>query len=364
MIKGQMSFRNEKQVSFLAKNIGHNFANRGFSWSSKIETVLRDLQENHALNTLKKLDEEKISEYVEELKESVENGDIKAETAQTYISAMNTIIDYTNTVNNTNFQAISASQHGINANVDYYDKSISPEVHQSFQSFLQEKHQEIKDEKYQALQHAVKLQRELGLRFRESAGLNIKTIEKAIKTGNLELSRQDWTKNARERTIEIQIPEQRFTLEKTKDFLKDSGKNNLAGGKDWKEHKPISSFRNFADRVRQDFNNQKKEQYSFHGERHHWAQSQYSAKWEQKTGIEIQSPIKYYSEQLEANGWNGSGKFYHAVKNFEIKSFSDYVQEQTGIDNFREIDKEIRLLISEELGHSRLDITNTYLGHP
>ena len=144
----------------------------------------------------------------------------------------------------------------------------------------------------------------------------------------------------------------------------------------------------------------------------------YSKLWEEKTGVSILSPIQYYSQELEKAGWDQNQdnmKFYEAVKEYDIKPFWEYVQkeiqsakqeelnfpdlfqsesseitpepdifsfdseneqpeqqeytqenllEMPDLSDLFEIDKEIRLEISEELGHSRLDITNTYLGHP
>ncbi|HFC76813.1 MAG TPA: hypothetical protein ENJ27_01145 [Candidatus Moranbacteria bacterium] len=412
MIKPQLSFRSEKQISFLSRNIAQNFANRGHSWTAKIQTILRDFKEELEMKSLKELSEEKIQEYVSELKESVENGDIKAETAQTYISALNSIIDYTNYVRDTNFNSVSAAENGIHSSADYADKSVSPETHQSFQNFLEERYDNTGDERFQALELATELQREFGLRFRESAGLNIFTVEKALETGKLELSREDWTKNARERVIEIRTEEQKELLSNVKDFLENQKSVNLAGADNWKDYNPIASFRSFADYNRQEFNQTYQEQYNFHGERHFWAQERYSQLWEEKVGIRIEAPIKYYSEQLQQAGWDGSGKFYDAVLELNIKPFWEYVQEEIlstkqeelnfpdlfqsessevtsepdifslneqpeqqeytqenllempDLSDLFEIDKEIRLEISEELGHSRLDITNTYLGHP
>ena len=365
--KPQLSFRNDKQISFLSKNIAISFTHRGHSWSSKIQTVLRDFKEDLGIKSLKQLDMEKINEYVQELKESVENGDITGKTAQTYISALNTILDYTNTVNNTNFQSVSAAENGIHRIIDYSDKSISETTHENFQSYLQEKFKQTGDTKFQALQYAVSLEREFGLRFRESAGLNLNTIEKALETDKLELSRQDWTKNARERTVEIRSEYQKELLSNVKDFLEKLESINLAGAQDFKSYQEIASFRVFADSQRQEFSNNTGEQYNFHGERHAWAQERYTELWQEKTGVSIQAPIQYYSQELQQAGWNGEGmKFYEAVKEFEIKPFWDYVRDQAdiSIDKAMEIDKEIRTEISEQLGHSRLDVTNTYLGHP
>ena len=369
MFKAQLSFRNDKQISFLSRNIAQSFANRGYSWSSKVETVLRDLKETTNINTLKKLNEEKIQEYVSELRESVENGEITGKTAQTYISALNTILDYVNTVNNTNFQAISAAENGIHRSIDYSDKSVSNEVHSNFQNFLSEKYQETQDTRFQALNYAVELEREFGLRFRESAGLNKETIERGLENGKLELSRQDWTKNAREREVQIRTEEQRNLLENVKNFLEENKSVNLAGAQEAKSYQEIASFRSFADYIRQEFNQIYQEQYNFHGERHAWAQERYSELWREKVGVEIQAPIKYYTHELEKVGWDPNQdnmKFYEAVEKYEIKDFWDYVQDQAdmAVDRLMELDKTIRMEISNELGHSRIDITNTYLGHP
>ena len=400
--KPQLSFRSEKQISFLSRNIAQNFANRGHSWSAKVETVLRDFKEDLGMKSLKQLSEERIQEYVSELRESVHNGEITGKTAQTYISALNTIIDYTNYIRDTNFNSVSAAENGIHSSVDYSDKSISQETHQSFQNFLSEKFEQTGDSRFQALQYATELERQFGLRFRESAGLNRETIEKALESGKLELSREDWTKNAREREVQIRTEEQRELLSNVKDFLENQKSVNLAGAQHWKEYSPIASFRAFADYQRQEFSNIFGEQYNFHGERHFWAQNMYSQLWEEKTGVSIQAPIQYYSEQLEKAGWNGDDglKFYEAVEKYDIKPFWEYVQdsieqkfqsessevtpepdifslnepeqqeydqsnllEMPDLSDLFEIDKEIRLEISEELGHSRLDVTHTYLGH-
>ena len=401
--KPQLNFRSDKQISFLSRNIAQNFANRGHSWSAKVETVLRDFKEDLGMKSLKQLSEERIQEYVSELRESVHNGEITGKTAQTYISALNTIIDYTNYIRDTNFNSVSAAENGIHSSADYADKSVSPETHQSFQNFLEERYDNTGDERFQALQYATELQREFGLRFRESIGLNQETISRALETGTMELSREDWTKNAREREISIRTEEQRNLLENVKNFLEENKSVNLAGAQDSKSYSEIASFRAFADYQRQEFSNIFGEQYNFHGERHFWAQSMYSQLWEEKTGVSILSPIQYYSQELEKAGWdqNDGLKFYEAVQEYNIKPFWEYVsdtiqehlqeQNQTNIlempdifglnepeqqeydqsnlleipdfDIF-EIDKEIRMEISEELGHSRLDITNTYLGHP
>ncbi len=357
------SFKNQFQSNMLAQEIAE-FQNRGFASAEKVQTVLNEIRETAEIRHLKNLDESKVIEIAEKIAEKVALEEIIGRTGATYISALNQILDYTNFYFDKDLKSLNYSDFDIHKSTDYADRAITEQHHQNFQNFLQENFE--KGEQFQALSLAVELQREFGLRFRESAGLNEKTIAKALQTGRLELGRQDWTKNARERTLEVQTEAQREALQKTQNFLENSGKVNLAGGAEkWKEYKPISRFRAVADSVRNEFSAETGTKYNYHGERHAYAQSQYSSKFEQKTGVGIQSPIQYYSEQLERAGWNGEGKFYDAVSNYQIKNFLEHAMEKTGLEKaeIKKIDKEIRLEVSESLGHSRLDITNVYLGH-
>lgn len=364
-LKGQLSIKSEKQAKFVANQIARDFNNRGFASVGKIQTVLNDLKQETDLKTLKQLDESKIEQLIEKYREEVENGDLTRTTTATYISALNVVIDYTNHLTDKNLEYVSATEHDLSKVIDYSDKSISPEQHQSFQNYLQDKFKDTQDNRYERLELATELQKQFGLRARESFGLSKETIEKGLETGKLSLGREDWTKNAREREININTKEQQETLIKAQNLMSEHNLKSLAG----KENNiaDIKSFKNFA------YKEATNQGFSFHAERHAWAQGKYSAMWRERTGAEIQSPIKYYSEQLERAGWDGSGKFYDAVQDFDITPFREYVQEQIQeqdqsklleMPDILEIDREIRQEISEELGHSRLDITNTYLGHP
>jgi len=196
--------------------------------------------------------------------------------------------------------------------------------------------------------------------------LNVETTKKALESEKLQIDRKDWTKNARERVVEIRTEQQRNLLTEIRGFLKENNSINLAGAENVKEYSPISEFRSFADNVRTEFSKETNQNFSFHGERHAWAQERYSQGFQEKTGVSIQAPIKYYSEELSKSGWTGEGKFYETIKEAGIKNFWEYASEKTGLDvsQLKSIDKEIRQEVSEQLGHSRLDITNVYLGHP
>jgi len=85
--------------------------------------------------------------------------------------------------------------------------------------------------------------------------------------------------------------------------------------------------------------------YHFHGERHHFAHKLYSDLWQQKTGHEIKAPIV---KGLPASSW----------------SWREYAAKVTGISEkeIMDIDKEIRIEVSHQLGHNRLSVTRDYIG--
>jgi integrase len=220
---------------------------------------------------------------------------------------------------------ISAAEAGIHDTVQHIDRSISAlEISEIKKNLINE------GKKNLAL--AVELQENFGLRFRESIGLNIETAKESLKTGILSVGREDWTKNGREREIPITTAEQKTVLEKVIENIQNREVVNLAGAKDTRDYAPIKEA----------YREAYKEGIKFHAIRHAWAQEQYSKGWEQRGFQGIQAPIKFETKE----------------------AFRENLQEKTSlsISEAREIDREIRQEISEQLGHSRLDVTNTYLG--
>jgi len=85
------------------------------------------------------------------------------------------------------------------------------------------------------------------------------------------------------------------------------------------------------------------QEYHFHGNRHQEAHRLYSSLWQEKTGVAIRPPVKI----------GRSGKDWHA-----------YAAAETGLsyEKIEQIDREVRIRVSRELGHERENITRTYLG--
>jgi site-specific recombinase XerD len=259
----QVNFKNEHKASHLAREIAQYF-HRGSSLENRIETVLNTLRDELGVKSLKKIDQEVARSYVDFLKERVEAGELSRKSAENYLSAFNRILEYTNERLGRNLETFSPKQEGLSrGSFEFVDRAISQETHNRFLSFLSEK----SDIRAQALSHSVELQRELGLRLRESLAIKSETIEKALSSGVLHLTKEDMTKNGREREIPILTDSQREALEKAHDFMKQNSLFSLAPTEHLREQY------NFAYEVKREFEAQTGEKFTFHGERHAFAQS-------------------------------------------------------------------------------------------
>jgi site-specific recombinase XerD len=259
----QTSFKNAHQASFLAKDIASYF-NRGSSLENRIETVLNHLREWTLTKSLKQLNNQRIEAFVQTLQDKVNNGEISKKTAENYISALNRIIEYTNMRLDKNLETVSPREHNLSrGSFVYQDRAVSQETHEKFLNFLSSK----EDIRAQALVHSVELQRAFGLRLRESLAIKSTTVERALETGILRLGKEDGTKNSREREIPILTENQREALEKALDFMKENGLFSLAPTEHLKEQY------NFAWNMAKEFRRETGETFSFHGERHAFAQN-------------------------------------------------------------------------------------------
>jgi len=262
-MKFQTSFRNNHNALFLGKAISSYF-NRGSSLASTVQTVLNSIRELTGVKSLQNLDNQAINSYITHLHERVASGDLSRKTAEGYVSGLNRILEYTNEVLGRSFQTFSPSALGLSrGSFQYVDRAVSQETHQKFLSFLSAK----EDIRAQALGHSVELQREFGLRLRESLAIKETTIQKALETGVLHLTKEDLTKNSREREIPVRSESQKEALEKAYDFMKENNLFSLA---------PTTTLReqyNYSYNVAKEFNRETNENFHYHGERHAFAQS-------------------------------------------------------------------------------------------
>ena len=259
----QTAFRNAHQASYLARDIARWF-HRGSALENRIETVLNHLREWTGTRGLKKLDNQRIEAFVNTLQEKVANGEISRKTAENYISALNRVIEYANFRLDKGLETVSPKEHGLSrGSFQYVDRAVSQETHQKFLDFLSQK----EDIRAQALSHSVELQREFGLRLRESLAIKETTIERALSDGVLHLTKEDGTKNGREREIPIRTEEQREVLKIALDFMKENNLFSLCPTEHLREQY------NYAYDVMKEFNRETGENFHYHGERHAFAQA-------------------------------------------------------------------------------------------
>ena len=260
----QTSFKNGHQASYLARDIAQHF-NRGSSLENRVETVLNHFREWTGTKSLKQIDEQRIEAFVSTLQEKVANGEISKKTAENYISAFNRVLEYVNTKLDKSFELISPKETGLSRGpFEFVNRAVSQEVHEKFKDFLSGK----QDIRAQTLSYSIDLQREFGLRLRESLAIEKSTILKALETGILHLGKEDGTKNGREREIPILKESQREVLERTLDFMKEHGFSSLIPTETLKEQ--YYTAWNLAKEFNQ---SHPEEKFTFHGERHFFAQS-------------------------------------------------------------------------------------------
>jgi site-specific recombinase XerD len=280
----QVNFKNEHKASFLAKEITSYF-HKGSSLENRIETVLNSLRDNLGIKSLKKIDQEVARAYVDYLRDKVQSEELSRKTAENYLSAFNRIIEYVNDRLNKGIELISPKDVGLSrGSFQYVDRAVSQETHEKFLNFLSTKD----DLRAQALSHSITLQREFGLRLRESLAIKTETIERALTTGVLRLGRDDLTKNGREREIPITNEKQQEALEKAYDFMKQNDLFSLAP-----TERLIEQYR-YAYEVKKEFEKETSEKFNYHGERHAFAQH-----WIEQQGVDRATVSKWLGHGRE-----------------------------------------------------------------
>ena len=163
-----------------------------------------------------------------------------------------------------NLEIINQSQFGLTrGSFQYVDRSVSKDTHEAFLSFLNQNN----DIKAQALTHSVELQREFGLRLRESLAIKQETIREALRTNVLHLTGQDGTKNSRSRDIPVRTEKQIEALKSALNFQKENNLRSLI------PQETLKQQYSFAKNMQDSFNKSNSDRYyHYHGERHSYAQ--------------------------------------------------------------------------------------------
>ena len=252
---------------------------------------------------------ETVINYGNRLADRVALGELSAATAQNYVSAANRVMGI---ARGDNAVSVSPTRDcGIpkRSGIATESRAIGEKEHAATQGRVSPR-----------LGALAGLQREFGLRFKESCLLNVrKALQEAKTLGHVRIV--DGTKGGRARTVPIARPERQMAALERAAALQD-GRSMVPAGR---------RYIDFARACYRELGNH-------HGERHSYAQARYEA----LTG----SPCP-----LAANVAHGAAHHRFLAGRLGVTAAQA-----------RGLDQQARLQIAEELGHGRIDITHKYLG--
>ena len=268
-----------------------------------LQAVAKELKNDFRLGKLENLKQKHVVHLVDKWKGS----GIAVSTIKNRVSQLRWVaekLDKTNMIPHKN------SELGIdNRTIDYNtDKGWTPD--ESFKENLPED-----------LQIHVDLMREFGLRFEEAA--HLRPVENDGKT---ELNVIYGTKGGRDREVPIRTEEQRAVLDRAREFVDKNRQTNLQP-----EGMTYKKWEDSARNSYRDAGMTKDGVGSPHGLRHQYAQDRYQ----------------------ELTGWKSPAELSDADRS-QFKASMD--QEMKGKDI------EARQIVSQELGHGRVQVVANYVG--
>lgn len=287
---------------------GRTFAEQAYQSYASVATVsnrfadFADFAKSEGVKKLEDVTRDTVTAYAQSLQER----GLAPATAQNYLSAVNRIMETARgdqDVRVTGKEAGLESRSGVASNY-----KGGAEI-------------EGASDKAQAIYG---LAQTLGLRFEEASKLDLdKAIAQADQRGEIRVDLG--TKGGQARDVPVS-EQAREALATAKEVAGES--RNLIGSD--------TSYKSHQDAMY-------KENVSFHAGRHEYANERYSELMAQR-GIETQSPV--LSDKPADQAW------------------SQYLSEKAGISpqDARDIDREVRLELSEELGHHREDVVSAYIG--
>ena len=270
------------------------------------------LNKTHDIKDMRNIGKHHLLEYGDHLLSRYEEGSLSASTAQNYLSAVNRILEIARRDKEVHVCPVKDCLIPKRSGVCKEDKSTSDGSHEKALSIVTRN-----------IAILLEIQRNLGLRFEESAKIDAKkALKQALKSNQVNIT--EGTKGGQKRIIPITNNQQIQALEDAAEFQ--TGQSLIPNDQTYYE------FRNVA------YKEIAKTSINFHGERHHYAHQRYF----ELTGMKC--PVK--------SGINKKSAFYYAMsKKIEISLLEA-----------KSFDKNARKIISKELGHHRINITNAYLG--
>lgn len=280
--------------------------------TSRWRQFCKFLKSEFSISDMRDVTRMHVEEYAAQLKQQQEREELSVSTTQDYLAAVNRILGIAR--GDRCLRVAAVGDAGLNRR---------GHVAQSSKATSDATHADACGRMHPHLAAIVRVQRHLGLRFEESVKLNpSKALGEALRLGRVQIV--NGTKGGRPREIEIISPDQLAALKGSIQWQ--SSRRSLIP-----EDLTYVQFKRWCYRQLEAF------EFTFHGERHAYA----NARYRQLTGT--RSPVE-----------SGKTKSSHIVEIMSSRSV-DAIEA-------RQIDIDARLVIAEELGHSRIEISNTYLG--
>lgn len=296
-------------TAYQLKSNGDNSKNQCKTALSDFEKYLKE----HGVNDLKKVKRSDVLNYAQSLNERFEKGGISASSAQNYLSKVNVAMENARLDKICRVEGVKDAGLPNRTGIANQDHSVTQKQHNQALELLSPR-----------IAAQLKLQRTIGLRFKESCLIDAKsTLEHAKETGIIKISLG--TKGGKERAFQVNNPEQIQALERAS-IIQGSHRSMIPKDVSWKQ------YQNQCNREI------KKTSIKYHGERHHYANQRY----EVLTGVK--SPVR-------AKLAHGGPHLNHLAQ-----------QRNITLTEAKELDQAARLQIAQELGHGRIGITNSYLG--
>lgn len=298
---------------------GLNALREGMQSHSSIRTMAdrwrvfaKFAQENLGVRDMRRIEIAHLQQYAAKLHERFDKGEISPATAQNYLSCVNRVMEIARGDRAVRLAPVEDAKLPDRSGICTVSRAVPEDAHQ--------RATEVVTERVSAL---IGLQRELGLRFAESAKIDAaRALTQAEKTGQVRI--HDGTKGGRSRTVPISRPEQVIAL-RTAAAVQGNHRSMIPAEKTYVQ------FRTEA------YKGIERSGILFHGERHHYAQQRYQAI------VGAPCPV--------AAGVPHKEQHQHLSRTLGIT-----------ISAARQLDHAARMQVSAELGHGRIDVTNAYLG--
>lgn len=298
---------------------GINALREGMQSHSSIKTMgdrwrifAKYARDKLGIKDMRQIDTAHLQQYAATLRQRLNDGEIKASTAHNYLSAVNRVMQIARGDRAVHLAPVKGAGFPERSGVCKTSRAVS-----------QEQHERVSEAVTARVSALMGLQRELGLRFEESAKLDAaRTLIQAEKTGQVRIL--DGTKGGRARIVPIARPEQLTALRAAAE-LQQNHRSMIP---------PDQSYAQFRGEAYRDI---QQSGIAFHGQRHHYAQARYQAI------LGTPSPV--------VAGRTKQEQYQHLSRELGIT-----------VRAAAELERATRMQVSKELGHGRIDVTSAYLG--